>query len=158
MAAVQPQTPTVYLHPGQLYVSDADETITAVLGSCVSICLWDPVRGAGGMNHYLLPHTPPGPQASARFGNVAFAQLLRQMQILGCQPAALRAILVGGACVIGSFRGPWHLGEKNVVMARRLVADAGIPIFDEHVGGTAARRLRFHVQHGTTAIRSLGGV
>ena len=29
--------------------------LTTVLGSCVAMCLRDPVRGVGGMNHFLLP-------------------------------------------------------------------------------------------------------
>ena len=29
--------------------------LTTILGSCVALCLWDPVRGAGGRNHFLLP-------------------------------------------------------------------------------------------------------
>ena len=32
-----------------------DHMITTILGSCVSVCLWDQARQIGGMNHILLP-------------------------------------------------------------------------------------------------------
>ena len=44
-----------YLHPGRLLVSTEPAAVTTILGSCVSVCLWDESRGIGGMNHHLLP-------------------------------------------------------------------------------------------------------
>ena len=29
--------------------------ISTLLGSCVAVCLWDPILQLGGMNHFLLP-------------------------------------------------------------------------------------------------------
>ena len=64
----------VYLQPGQLYASGQPSAVTTVLGSCVAICLWDPVVSVGGMNHYLLPFFAGGAgKGSPRFGNVASA-------------------------------------------------------------------------------------
>ena len=34
--------------PGEYYVTVADEMIVTVLGSCVSACIRDPIRGIGG--------------------------------------------------------------------------------------------------------------
>ena len=35
-------------------------TLSTTLGSCVSVCLWEPSRQIGGMNHFLLPHSTGG--------------------------------------------------------------------------------------------------
>ena len=32
-----------------------DHMVNTILGSCVSVCLWDSARSIGGMNHILLP-------------------------------------------------------------------------------------------------------
>jgi len=66
----------VYLQPGQLYASAQPSAVTTVLGSCVAICLWDPLTSVGGMNHYLLPFFAGAGRGTPRFGNVAMAQLL----------------------------------------------------------------------------------
>ena len=34
--------------------SNPEESLLTILGSCVAACLYDPVRGVGGMNHFLL--------------------------------------------------------------------------------------------------------
>ena len=47
---------TVYLHPGQVFVSPDPTEVTTILGSCVAVCVFDPVLRLGGTNHYLLPH------------------------------------------------------------------------------------------------------
>ena len=41
--------------PGELYVTDRDESILTTLGSCVAACVWDPVAKVGGANHFMLP-------------------------------------------------------------------------------------------------------
>ncbi len=40
---------------GELHVATEPTVISTILGSCVSVCLFDPVGKAGGMNHILLP-------------------------------------------------------------------------------------------------------
>ncbi|MBF0257061.1 MAG: chemoreceptor glutamine deamidase CheD, partial [Gammaproteobacteria bacterium] len=37
--------------PGEYYVTNNNELITTVLGSCVSACIRDRLFGIGGMNH-----------------------------------------------------------------------------------------------------------
>ena len=61
--------------PGEFYVSLAGEMIVTVLGSCISACVRDRIKGVGGMNHFMLPvqreTMSGGPAAmseSARYG------------------------------------------------------------------------------------------
>src|SRR3972149_9955326 len=45
----------IYLPPGQLFASAERAAVSTILGSCVAVCLWDPILKIGGINHYLLP-------------------------------------------------------------------------------------------------------
>jgi chemotaxis protein CheD len=47
----------VKVFPGEHYVTDADEMLVTVLGSCVAACIRDPVAAVGGMNHFMLPES-----------------------------------------------------------------------------------------------------
>ena len=65
--------------PGEYYVTTKlDEVLVTVLGSCVSACIRDPIKGIGGMNHFMLPHSNSGSWAgdtqSTRFGNFAIGK------------------------------------------------------------------------------------
>lgn len=35
--------------------SDPDVVLATLLGSCISVCMYDPLARVGGMNHFLLP-------------------------------------------------------------------------------------------------------
>ena len=60
------QVPSVYLYPGELIATSDPSVISTVLGSCVSVCLLDPVTKSGGANHFLLPHLTRGDGSSWR--------------------------------------------------------------------------------------------
>ena len=48
----------IHIHQGECRISeDPRVVLTTMLGSCIAACLRDPIAGAGGMNHFLLPDT-----------------------------------------------------------------------------------------------------
>ena len=46
--------PVHFLYPAELYVSKTPYQINTILGSCVAVCLFDPVTKIGGMNRLQL--------------------------------------------------------------------------------------------------------
>jgi len=148
----------LFVHPGQVLTSAVPCAISTVLGSCVSVCLWDPGLAAGGLNHFVLPHHSANlTSAEARFSNVAMARLLSELDALGCRRDRLRAKLFGGACVLASLarRAGGGLGSGNVEAARKLLAEARIPVVAEDVGGDRGRRLIFYPDDGSAFVRLL---
>lgn len=152
----EPAEKRVYLHAGQLFASAESTAVTTILGSCVAVCLWDPRRQVGGINHFLLPHWVGNGLASPRFGNVAVGSLIELLLDLGSRRQDLRAKLFGGASVLSaSGRDGAHLGKKNVEIARKLLGQEGIPVVAEDVEGRRGRKLIFHTEHGTAWVRPL---
>lgn len=145
-----------YLHAGHILVSREPCRITTVLGSCVAVGLWDDITGVGGLNHFLLPDRLATGAASPRFGNLAVRALIDGVLAAGGRRGSLQAKVFGGACVLRAFReGGWHLGSKNVEVARRMLAEARIPIAAEDVEGTRGRKLIFQTHDGAAWVRSL---
>ena len=146
----------VYLQPGQLYASAQASAVTTVLGSCVAICLFDPVAEVGGMNHYLLPFFAGAGKGTPRFGNVAMAQLLERLLASGAVRGRLQAKVFGGACVLEAFQArQGHLGEKNASVAFRLLEEHAIPVVSSDVGGRSGRKLIFHSDTGSAWVARL---
>lgn len=154
-----PSTPpgdTEYVHVGQLYASAEQRIVSTILGSCVSVCLWDAEAGVGGLNHFLLPQCVNNGVSSPRFGNVAIRELLAELHRLGGARHRLQAKVFGGASVIDAFQATnGSLGMQNVSLARRFLADAGIPIVNEDVGGTQGRKLVFRTNDGSAWVRHI---
>src|SRR5262249_44811038 len=87
-----PPPARVSLAPGRLFVSATPAQVSTILGSCVSVCLWDPEARAGGINHFLLPEGVP---ASPRFGQSAVPLLIQGVLDLGARRTRLRAKVFG---------------------------------------------------------------
>lgn len=143
----------LYVHAGQLAVVAVPTAISTVLGSCVSVCLFDLGAGVGGMNHYLLPHHVAREQ-SPRFGTVAVPELIAALVRAGARRAAIQAKVFGGASVISAFRHR-SLGEENARLAMRLLEEHGIPVLQHDVGGQRGRKLIFHSDDGSAWVRQL---
>ena len=146
----------IYLHPGQLYASGESSAVTTILGSCVALCLWDPLKHIGGINHFLLPVGAAAGPNSPRFGNVAVPELIGQTVKLGAERKRLQAKLFGGANVIEAFRDREnHLGTQNVLIARELLEAEAIPVVGEDVGGYKGRKLIFLTDDGSAWVKEL---
>jgi chemotaxis protein CheD len=147
---------TTYLAPGQVFATAAPRTLKTVLGSCVAVCLYDPVLQIGGMNHFLLPGSGTSGEPSCRYGEHAMASLWNEVAALGGLPSGIRASVFGGARVIAGIADLMHLGQRNVECALAWLSERRVPIVDRHVLGTHARRLEFRVSEGMANVRILG--
>jgi chemotaxis protein CheD len=151
-----PRRRGAFLQPGQVAAFAHPAALTTILGSCVSVCLWDARRGQGGMNHFLLPDWAGELDSSARYGDVAVEQLLGKLAALGSPAKDLQAKLFGGACVLEPFRErKRHLGLQNVDAAKRILAEARIEIVAEDTGGDRGRKLVFNTDDGSAFVRRL---
>jgi chemotaxis protein CheD len=143
----------VYLHPGGLWAEPFAAAVTTVLGSCVSVCLWDPQTAFGGINHFILPHG--GATPSTRYGNHALAMLLARVLELGAQRETLLACVFGGASVMSGHAAAPTLGNRNVAEAFEFLERNGIAVLRHDVEGRQGRKLTFRTADGTTVIRKL---
>jgi chemotaxis protein CheD len=145
-----------YLLPGELHVSGEPCQIRTILGSCVSICLWDKGQGAGGMNHFLLPASRGREPASLRFADLATKVLLEKLLLLGCRPPKLQAKIFGGSSMFqNQNRYAISLGAQNVAAALDLMKNAGIPVSVQETGGTQGRKIVFNTDDGTAWSRRI---
>ena len=145
----------VYLHPGSVYASTQPAAVSTILGSSVSVSLFDARAGLGGMAHYVLPRAARN-GSSARFGDVALRQLLERMLALGGARENLQARVIGGAWMnVGLRENPAHVGLQNVHVAQEMLAREGISVAATETGGAHGRRLVFHTDDGTAWVRAV---
>ena len=145
---------SAYLHPGHVVTSAEPCEVTTILGSCVSVCMWDPVLRVGGVNHYLLPFRRASGQSSPRFGNVAIARLIEELGALGSAKKRLQAKVFGGAYIFPGFKTiDDHLGANNAEFALQALGEEGIPVISHDIGGPQGRKLRFHTDTGDAWVK-----
>ncbi len=150
-------TNRLFLHPGDTYVTNGLMTITTVLGSCVSVILWDEFQRVGGMNHFVLPRDESGGD-SCRYGDVAILRLLRMMREYGCKRGTVSAHIAGGARPVWSLRKSSSIGDKNIFIAKEMLRHHRIPILQESTGGSNGYRIRMNTLNGEVVVRPMSKI
>jgi chemotaxis protein CheD len=150
---------SVKILPGQYYAAKGEGSISTLLGSCVSTCLWDPLLKIGGMNHFMLPGEPSSQSTSpwavsARFGVYAMEVLINEMIHLGADRRRLVAKVFGGAQVLQGFD-KLDVGAMNARFVLEFLREEGIPIAAQDLLGVAPRKLHFFPATGKAQVKRL---
>jgi chemotaxis receptor (MCP) glutamine deamidase CheD len=134
-----------FLLPGQWCISQGNELISTVLGSCVSIILFDSITKWSAMTHYLFPEYMPGrnQEPSGRYGDVALDLALKALGQKGVHQSNLKAKIYGGANMSQGNSIGEAIGASNIVFAVQNLAGLGIPVVDENLGGFKSRKITF---------------
>jgi chemotaxis protein CheD len=152
------QVHSVKILPGQYYAAAGEGSISTVLGSCVSTCLWDPLLRIGGMNHFMLPGEPvatASPWAvSARFGVYAMEVLINDMVHLGADRRRLSAKVFGGARVLQGFE-TLDVGAKNSEFVVNFLREEGIQLVAQDLLGVCPRKVHFFPATGKVQLKKM---
>jgi len=138
----KPVTRDYFLKPGYIYLPEKPTVISTVLGSSVSVSLYDKQMKTGGMNHFLFPVVDMGKQTTSLYGNIAVLTLVRMMLKNGSVQSSLEAQIFGGAYNrVDSSR---DIGHENFKIARSILNQKQIKIVSEDVGGELGRKIVFN--------------
>ncbi|OPX19567.1 MAG: hypothetical protein BZ151_08475 [Desulfobacca sp. 4484_104] len=142
MTQEQIEVQEYFLKPGYIFIYQGPAIIRTVLGSAVSVALWDRQHQLGGINHYIYPRTGNRHEATARYGNVAMLTLINLLLEEGANLENLEAQIFGGA---SRSVAPDDAGEQNIQIARQILAKKNIPVVSEDVGGFKGRKLMYNL-------------
>ena len=137
-----------FLYPSTLYASNTPTLVTTILGSCVAVCLFDPVLKVGGINHFMLPlwngHGLPSP----KYGNIATEKLAEKLYLLGSKKSNLIAKVFGGGEIIDNSTKQFNIGERNIIIAFEMLEVLKIPVVAKSVSGKLGRKILFDTSTG----------
>jgi chemotaxis protein CheD len=142
----------VILHPGEYHVSGEKVVISTLLGSCISVCLYDPVRRIVGMNHFLLSTRRYSKEApiclteAGRYGIHAMELMINGMFKLGADRKHLKAKVFGGSSffeIAGRTDTFSCVGEVNQRFILEYLYNDGIPLVAKDLGGNRGRMIHF---------------
>ncbi|MGE4521165.1 MAG: chemotaxis protein CheD [Acetobacter sp.] len=127
---------------GEVVISDNPSSVlVTLLGSCISVCMFDLGAQVGGMNHFLLPGGGGGHDSMAlRFGVNSMEMLVNGILKAGGNRSRLACKVFGGAAVVPSLG---RVGHENCSFVKKYLADEGIDCISHSLGGVLARRVRF---------------
>lgn len=116
---------TIYI--GGYYASKEPAVIKTVLGSCISVCLFENKLKFGGMNHFMLPEmreweNPEDDYNHTRYGLFAMEVLINEIIKLGGKKENLTAKIFGGGHVLtGMTSNLLQIPDKNIRFAKIFI-------------------------------------
>ncbi len=131
--------------------------ITYALGSCVGICLHDPLKRIGGLSHILLPSPLHQEQSQEvfKYADRAIEAMIERLLKKGCQKGRLTAKIAGGATMFKT-QGAFSIGDRNVSMVKHELKRLNIRLTAEDTGADYGRTVEFCTQSGIMTVRSVG--
>ena len=145
-------THRIIIDPGEYYVSNTQEVISTLLGSCVAACLYDPINNVIGMNHFLLAYKhhsfnhSPIESDEGRYGIHAMELLINDMMVKGANRSHLKAKCFGGGDVLhlhGELGGRRSVGGAHIDFIREFLKGENIPVTGSSLGGNNGRNVHF---------------
>jgi chemotaxis protein CheD len=147
----------IWIFQGDFYVSSRPELyLTTVLGSCIAVCMRDPVTQCGGMNHFLLPDAvnrqDQFPSLALRYGSYSIERLINAILSRGGRRDRLEVKVFGGGNVIG---GTSDIGGRNVEFVEHYFAKERLSIAAADLRGILPRKLRYFPTTGRAQVSLL---
>lgn len=136
-----------------------DKLMTAGLGSCIGICLFDRVAKVGGMAHIMLPSSKQSrsSQNRAKFADTAIEDLIDEMEKVGASPKRLTAKIAGGAQMFNIGNSEiMRIGERNARAVIEVLGQKNVRILAQDTGGNFGRTIIFDSDSGELLIRTIG--
>ncbi len=159
----------VFLQPGEYFVGGASCRLRTVLGSCVSMTLWNPRLRVGAMSHFLLATCGGAGKVvddargldlqhlDARYGDEALCLMLDEPRRRKVPAAQCEAKIFGGGNMFPAQKsiGGLAVGRRNGEAARGLLLAHGIVVVSESLFGDGHRQIVFDVGSGDVWVRQL---
>jgi chemotaxis protein CheD len=145
---------------GELVVTGntAQTIATHAVGSCIAVCVYDPVARVAGMLHFLLPESSINPQRAhehpAAFADTGIPLLFQTAYEHGLSKHRAIVKIVGGAEMPRTASAGFNTGRRNAMAARNLLWRNGVFLAGEDVGGAHARTVHLSVESGRLQIFS----
>lgn len=128
------------------------------LGSCISLCCYDPVIKIAGMAHIVLPDngSVAKDRTATKYAGVAVTVLMEEMSKKGALKSRLMVKLAGGAQMIqaAGFDSVLDMGRRNLESTRENLKNEGLRIVSEDIGGFRGRSVWLSVATGQILVRT----
>ncbi len=121
--------------------------------------LYDPEAKIGSMIHCMLPLSKVDREKSKKnpymFVDSGLTKMLQVMYDQGAKKKNLVAKLAGGAKLLDK-KNIFNVGERNIIVVRKILWKNDILIKGMDVGGAKSRTVRLYMDSGKTTVRNRG--
>ena len=147
---------TLYLKPGEIHFTRNPAIVTTVLGSCLSITMYNKRSKTAAICHAVMP-SPDNSKISGGFKNKfqyvdsSIEWMIEQFKKNGIPPREIEIKMFGGAQMFpDKTKGKFSLavGKKNIETAMKIFEKKHLRLTAWNIGGNRGRKLIFNTITG----------
>lgn len=135
-----PRLPTQIVSSGEYAIAgDIPRKLTAILGSCIGVALYDRKNKVGGLFHILLPEPPTDnfPADCMIYATTGLPLFIKELLETGADKKYLEAVIAGGALIgqVSHQDLTLDIGGRTAEFVSKILFQEGIPIKESETGG-----------------------
>jgi chemotaxis protein CheD len=145
----------VFLKPGELYIGKEPAVISTILGSCLSITMFNARLGVGGICHALFPNDfkqKNGNEFHYVDGSISY--MLNEFEKIGIKRNEIEVKVFGGAS-INITAHKKTVGQANIEAAINIISGNDLKVLTCDFGGTLGRKIMFYTDTGRVLLKKL---
>lgn len=134
-------------------------SLSTLVGSCVAVCLYDPLNKIAGIAHIMLPSNNLRKNYSkklhpGKYADEAIETLINRMIKRGAKTQDIWCKLAGGANLFSHESGisKSTIGKKNIIAVKKILKQKKIHIKSEDLEMQHARRIIIAVNTGKVIV------
>lgn len=149
----------VYLKPGEIYMTKDPTVVSTVLGSCVSVTLFNRRLGIGAICHALFPEAKEDVNGDGfKYVDYALSKIIDKFDSMGIKLSEIETKLFGGSDIVemnDEDRLRPTVGKQNIDAAFNLIKNRKLRLISSDVGGLEGRKIIFYTHTGEVFLRRL---
>jgi chemotaxis protein CheD len=156
--------PIVFLRAGEMHITARPKLVVTVLGSCLSVTMFNRRTKMGGICHGILPRCNRRTQCvddcpeSFKYVDCSIRKMVRLFERRKVTRNEIEVKYFGGADMFlrqAHVPGNVSVGNQNVETADRIIIGEGLSILKRDVGGVQGRKIFFYTDTGEVYLKRL---
>lgn len=153
--------PIIYLHTGEVHISEKPEIVSTILGSCVSVILYNPRLKISAISHSLMPSckndgtTCLKCDQGYKYVDCAIVRMLSELEKWKIKKHEIDVKIFGGADVLGREKREDSIGKQNIIAAIQTLNREKVKILSSDIGGSKGRKLFLLTHSGEVFVSKL---
>ncbi len=149
-----------FLQIGEFYATKKPMLLGTLLGSCVSICLYNKFNGHAAMNHFVIPSANKKEMKKdpGKYGKSSCEMIIRTLMDVDPDSSHYTAQVFGGGNVFNFVNTTVDIGERNIFSAEQVLAKYKLRVIHRETGGTKGRTIYFYTAKNRVECRNIVGL
>jgi chemotaxis protein CheD len=156
--------PVVFLKAGEMHITAQPKLVVTLLGSCLSITMFNRRTKLGGICHSILPRCERRTQCvedcqeAFKYVDCSILKMVRLFERHKVKRNEIEVKCFGGSKMFSRHSqvpGSISIGNQNIQTAKRIILSEGLSILAIDVGGLQGRKIFFYTDTGEVYLKRL---